>query len=140
MKKTLIQAVLAAAFALTLLTLACSPQRAAEETADCEIGNGACMKEVKGKQVILDIRPKPVEAMKDLTFRVETESGADEIHADLTMPGMYMGENRLRLKKMDGGYEARGVLPRCPSGKRLWQLTLQTPETGEVSFRFYVDR
>jgi hypothetical protein len=55
------------------------------------------------------------------------------------MPGMKMGPNRVLLKLTDQGfYEGKGVIVRCPSGRRTWFANINIPESGEVKFIFDV--
>ena len=115
---------------------------AADQPADCLIGAGSCSKSIGDRRVVFDISPKPVMTMKELTFAVRIEGGGtpQSLVLDLSMPGMYMGRNRVVLKKTsDGGYSGRGVIPRCPSGKRLWQAEIEIPGAGRVVYRFNVD-
>ncbi|MCL5022789.1 MAG: FixH family protein [Nitrospirae bacterium] len=123
---------------------------------DCEIDKGACSKEVGGDEVTIDITPKPVKAMQELvfhlTFRRNSPSGflataggggvgglPGEFTLDLSMPGMYMGMNRVLLRRTSGGtYSGKGVIPKCRSGKRLWKATVALPQEGQVGFTFNV--
>ncbi len=90
----------------------------------------------------LDIEPKPLQTFRETEFIV-TISGSDKIPdklvLDLTMPGMFMGKNQVVLKKIDKNkYSGKGIIPRCPSGKTLWQADIFIPDEGTVSFRFNV--
>lgn len=91
--------------------------------------------------VTLDILPKPVTAMRELTFHV-TLSGERERTApyiDLAMPGMDMGFNRVELRPVkDNVFEGQGIFVRCPSGRRTWKATVTLPEVGNVEFVFDV--
>ncbi len=50
--------------------------------------------------------------------------GAD-VRISLSMPGMYMGENVVRLAPQAAGvYQGTGVIVRCPSGKTTWQAAV----------------
>lgn len=100
-----------------------------------------CTRRLLGGRVSLDITPKPVKAMHDLTFTV-TLSGltptADPF-IDLGMPGMVMGPNRVPLRPAgDGTYQGTGVIVRCPSGRRAWKATVTVPGKGAVEFIFDV--
>lgn len=91
---------------------------------------------------MLDIEPKPPQSFKETKFIV-TITGSDkipdELLLDLTMPGMFMGKNQVVLKKTDKNkYSGKGIIPRCPSGKTLWQADIFIPVEGTVSFRFHV--
>jgi hypothetical protein len=108
---------------------------------NCNIQEGSCALYLSGHEVTLDIHPKPVKAMKDLTFRV-TLTG-EQLYSlpyiDLGMPGMKMGPNRVVLKEVcEGIYEGVGVIVRCSSGRRTWRATVTFPDLGEVKFIFDV--
>ena len=114
---------------------------ASESSMTCDIHKGPCSKELAGLTVTLDILPRPVRAMKDLTFRVflsgEKKIGIPSI--DLGMPGMNMGPNRVNLKRVKNNvFEGQGIIVRCPSGRRTWKATVTLPEAGQVEFVFDV--
>ena len=109
----------------------------------CDIHQGACKQPLSGGTgaVTLDITPKPVKAMADLTFRVHFSDISLKAlpYIDLGMPGMKMGPNRVELKKTpDGTYIGNGIIVRCPSGKTLWQATIVAPDAGTAEFIFNV--
>jgi hypothetical protein len=110
---------------------------------DCDIDRGPCTKRIDNIEIALDINPKPVKAMKELSFTVNLRgsSGHEKLIIDLDMPGMYMGENRVLLKRSDDGeFTGIGVIPRCPGGKRLWRATIEIPDIGKVDFLFNVKK
>ena len=80
----------------------------------CDLGRGACARAVAGATVVLDISPRPIRAMTEVTFTVDARRGplpvSDHVvDVALSMPGMYMGENRVRLASLGGGrYQGRG--------------------------------
>jgi len=92
----------------------------------CDLAAGPCARAVAGALVTLEIAPRPLRAMRDLELTVDARRGAlpipdGVVDVALTMPGMYMGENRVRLAPLGGGrYRGRGVLVRCPSGRHTW--------------------
>ncbi len=109
---------------------------------DCDVDSGECEKKTIGREVIFSVTPKPVKAMEELTFRLvvrpDPPSSAVPI-LGLGMPGMYMGKNQVLLKRgPDGTYTGKGVIPRCPSGRRLWRATVEIPDGEKVSFTFNV--
>ena len=109
------------------------------------INNGPCVSELGDIRASLDITPRPVLAMRELAFRILLEGASElppQLVLDLSMPGMFMGENRITLAHSGGGvYEGQGVIPRCPSGKRLWAARLQLPGLEDaVKYRFEVLR
>ena len=79
--------------------------------------------------------------MKDLTFMVTLDGkhpGAP-LFIDLGMPGMHMGPNQVVLEPVKAGvYKGKGIIVRCPSGKRTWRATVTIPDIGEVDFIFDV--
>jgi hypothetical protein len=115
----------------------------AEPRANCNaIHDGPCTKQANGHAVTLDITPRPVRAMQPLLFRVSVEP-ADNLPPllllDFTMPGMYMGQNRMKLVRTAPGiWEGRGVIVRCMSGRKLWQIMILSPELGNPAFSFDV--
>ena len=112
-----------------------------ENSVNCDMQQGPCTKHLGDMIVTLDILPKPVMAMKDLTFTL-TVSGknlSSEPFIDLGMPGMDMGPNRVELRRVkDTVYEGQGVIVRCPSGRKTWKATVTLPQTGKVEFVFDV--
>ena len=119
-----------------MLPLACKTQESLRP--DCAVNEGSCVRNVNGLAVTLDISPKPVRAMQDLSFEVRLErdgrpAGANSVEVDLAMPGMQMGENRVRLQKVRHGlFQGRGVVVRCPSGQMLWKASVIVIGDGPV--------
>lgn len=110
--------------------------------ADCDIDKGACSRMLGNAMVIFDIQPKPVKAMRELNVDVLLKgmNGHEMLRLNFDMPGMYMGKNEVILKRVaDGKYTGKGVIPRCPSGKRLWRATVEIPDTGKAEFIFNVN-
>ncbi|HUV77787.1 MAG TPA: hypothetical protein VMW06_07000 [Desulfobacterales bacterium] len=108
---------------------------------NCDIQQTSCTQELSDTQVVLDITPKPVKAMADLTFRITLTGKQPEAapYIDLGMPGMKMGPNRVPLKSMGNGvYEGTGIIVRCPSGKKVWKATVTVPNMGAAEFVFDV--
>jgi hypothetical protein len=107
----------------------------------CDVHQSACTATIRGRRVTLDISPKPVKAMEDLTFTVTLEGvpPTDVPHIDLNMTAMDMGPNRVDLKPVEWGvWTGRGVIVRCPSGKREWVAAVEVPGAGTVEFVFDV--
>ena len=111
---------------------------------NCDLNKGPCRKNLTTScSLTLAVDPKPVTAMTDLLFRV-TLSGnlpanANPPYIDLGMPGMNMGPNRVILKSTGpGAYEGRGIIVRCPSGKKIWRATVKFPNIGQAEFIFHV--
>lgn len=108
---------------------------------NCDVHHGTCTQNLQDSNVILDITPKPVKAMTDLTFTVTLtdKEGVSEPIIDLGMPGMKMGPNRIFLKTSGKGvYSGAGTIVRCPSGKKIWKATVTIPGKGSVEFVFDV--
>ncbi len=120
---------------------------------DCQIDSGPCSRPLGGDpltRVIFDITPKPVVPMKRLRFSVTTMHGGKaiedaDVSASLSMPGMYMMENSIPLKRVSAGrYEGESVIVRCTSGRRVWRADISLRPPGEdrsgpvASFQFRV--
>jgi YtkA-like len=96
----------------------------------CRVDDGPCTAAAGEVSVSLEIEPRPVRAMKLLTFAVILRDSSRKLEdasvsIDLTMPGMEMGRNVIELKHAGGGrYEGKGVIVRCPSGGRTWKAAI----------------
>lgn len=108
-----------------------------ESIVNCNIDSGPCMRENGAQQltVTFDAGPKPISTMKRLNFSVGLKRGDEAVRdADafltLSMPGMYMNENRVTLNhSSDGVYTGEGVIPRCTTGKKIWmaEVSVKNP-------------
>jgi hypothetical protein len=104
---------------LGLLTFVLRPPVSSGESEShwvkCDIHAGPCRAAINGTEVSLEISPKPVKAMQDLTFTVSyagEKPGADP-YIDLGMPGMNMGRNRVTLKPAgESVFQGKGVIVR----------------------------
>jgi len=97
-----------------IYSMASSAERQPERV-DCDIHAGPCSANLKDIQVTLDIMPKPVKAMEDLTFTVRFtgEKFVADPYIDLGMIGMDMGRNRVVLELTgESLYEGKGVIVR----------------------------
>ncbi|HWQ25246.1 MAG TPA: hypothetical protein VN367_00560 [Chlorobaculum sp.] len=115
----------------------------AETIADCNaIHSGPCTKQSAGRTVVLEINPRPVRHMAELTFSVTVTPGTaipSTLALDLSMPGMYMGKNQVVLqRKSTCTWEGKGVIVRCMSGRKLWKATIVSADLGNPSFIFEV--
>lgn len=126
------------------MTLACS---AGTNKEVCLFDKGPCIKRIDSTEVTFYAEPLPVQAFKETTFTVlirGREVLPEELILDLSMPGMYMGKNQVLLKKArtknneEASYRGQGVIPRCPTGKTLWQAIIPIPGKGIVAFQFHV--
>jgi hypothetical protein len=115
---------------------------AAADRPDCEPDLGSCAKKIGKREIVFEITPKPVKAMQELVFSLRVSpdvSAQGGIVIDLSMPGMYMGKNRVLLARSpDGTYSGKGVIPKCRSGRKLWKAAADIPGAGKVDFSFNV--
>lgn len=127
---------------LLMLLVTCSASSdAPEQTADCIIDQGPCIKKTGKTEIIFDIRPKPVKAMNKLMFAVTLKNGKSNTTPllKLSMPGMYMGKNEVLLSRSsEVTFTGTGIITRCPSGRRLWQAMVEIPGEGRAVFTFNV--
>jgi hypothetical protein len=108
---------------------------------NCDVQNGACTRTMGGGSVTLEIRPRPVKAMTDLTFLIKSKGLPEKAlpFIDLNMLVMDMGKNRVLLKrKGQGVYQGKGVIVRCRSGIRTWSAKVTFPGVGTTEFIFDV--
>lgn len=113
------------------------------EGINCDLHQGACTQNLAGYTVTLAVAPRPVKAMQDLLFHVTFSGNLPPNiklpYIDLGMPGMKMGPNRVQLKSAGNNtYEGRGVIVKCPSGRRTWRATVTVPDFGQTDFIFDV--
>ncbi len=92
--------------------------------------------------ITLNIEPKPVKAMQELSFSLKVtpcDKLPDKLLLDLSMSGMEMGKNRVTLvKKSACFYEGKGIIVRCMSRRTLWQLTILSDKLKNPVFTFHV--
>ena len=110
---------------------------------NCDLHQGTCTQRLAGYTVTLAVTPRPVKAMQDLLFQVSLSGklppNTKLPYIDLGMPGMNMGPNRVQLKSTGNAtYVGRGVIVKCPSGRRTWQATVTIPTAGQTDFIFDV--
>ncbi|WP_237073438.1 FixH family protein [Prosthecochloris sp. GSB1] len=132
----------AACFSVLFLLGLFGCARGGDTGADCDPHAGSCTAVAGPYEVTLDITPKPVVHMQELTFDVSFGVETPESEAlvlDLSMPGMDMGRNRVRLEKGDDGhYRGKGIIVRCASGRTLWRATVFLGDTLKPDFTFNV--
>ena len=138
----------AAALLVHVLMCWTVPVSAAEKVrTDCAVDTGPCEKTANNVSVLFSVSPKPVKVMRELTFTSSVKNRgvpvADaSVIIDLTMPGMYMGRNVVRLLPQGNGvYEGKGVIIRCPSGGKIWQAVVTVQQGSrklKVKFVFEV--
>jgi hypothetical protein len=110
---------------------------------NCDLHKGSCSQTLSENTITLEVTPRPVKAMQDLSFKISLTgnqpSGTKPPYIDLGMPGMKMGPNRVHLKPTGKDtYEGRGVIVKCPSGRRIWRATVIIPGVGQADFIFDV--
>ncbi len=126
---------------LVVSAASASSKKKTDAKANCDIQAGACVQALGEGSVTLEILPRPVKAMADLTFQVTVEGVSPDGNPgiDLDMPGMSMGPNHVTMEKIsDSAYSGTGVVVRCPSGRTLWQADVTIPGIGTKAFRFDV--
>ena len=130
--------VLHAFFLSAVLLISVSRLMAKEST----IHHGPSTLMAGNHSVTLNIEPKPVSAMKELTFSLTvtpSDKLPDKLLLDLSMPGMQMGKNQVTLvKKSTNTYEGKGIIVRCMSRQTLWQITILSDELKNPAFTFNV--
>lgn len=109
---------------------------------ESKIHEGPCIIKAGNHTVTLNIDPKPVKAMKELSFSLMVtpcDKLPDKLLIDLSMPGMQMGKNQITLiKKNTCLYEGKGIVVRCMSRLTLWQVTILSDELNNPAFTFNV--
>jgi hypothetical protein len=130
---------------LPLFALACllfpGAGAAGQGTINCSIQEGPCTRSAGNATVTLDILPKPVEAMRELTFRVRVAGSPPPKPPviDLDMPAMEMGPNQVQTERVNATlFRGTGVIVRCPSGNRVWRARVILPGRGQADFVFRV--
>jgi hypothetical protein len=105
-------------FAPILCIAICTAASGAErkpERVGCDVHAGPCRATLKTTQLSLEIQPKPVKAMQDLTFTITFSGPRPQAapYIDLTMPGMKMGRNRVILELTgESVFQGKGVIVR----------------------------
>jgi hypothetical protein len=108
---------------------------------NCNIHYSPCTQTISGTKISLEIFPRPVKSMEDLTFQVKIPgySGSVLPVLDLDMPGMEMGINQVHFKVLrQGVFSGKGIIVRCPTGKKLWRASITVPKMGTANFVFNV--
>jgi hypothetical protein len=91
--------------------------------APCDLGAGPCTARLpSGGEVTVELAPRPLRTMRDLQVRASVPSkiAPSEVSVAFSMPGMEMGQNRVRLEASPEGWKGTAVLVRCPSGRKGW--------------------
>jgi nitrogen fixation protein FixH len=105
--------------------------------APCDAGAGPCTRVLPGgDEVTLELGPRPLRTMAELSVAVSLGRGGapvepDSVSVSFAMPGMEMGENRVRLTRRGAGrFEGKAVLVRCASGRRDWVAAVTVGRAG----------
>lgn len=113
---------------------------------DCDISAHPCSKTVAadGLEVVFDTASRPVTSMKELTLifklRERGQAVTDAVLGlDLTMPGMFMGQNRPVLSHTGNGvYTGTAIFPNCPHGGKVWKADIKITRGSRVYAVSYV--
>jgi nitrogen fixation protein FixH len=114
------------------------------EGAHCDAGARPCAATAGAVRVVLALAPHPPVPLKEIEASVRlVQDGAPlagvEVAVEISMPGMFMGENRIEMKAgADGRYSGKGALLRCASGRRDWmaEVVVRRPGAPEARARF----
>lgn len=114
------------------------------EGVHCDAGLRPCAADADGVRVVLDLSPRPPVPLKEIDAAVQLLRGGEplagaEVAVELSMPGMFMGENRIPLRASGSGrYAGKGALLRCASGRHDWlaEVVVRLPGGGEARARF----
>jgi len=123
------------AAALAAAALAACPG-ARRDPPGCDLARGPCAAAAGGLEVRLELSPRPPRALRELELTVDASRGGvplegGAVAVELSMPGMYMGENRAALEPAGGGrHRGRAVLVRCASGRRDWVAEVEVRAAG----------
>lgn len=142
-------AVRAAIFAFPLLALSAGTSLSDQQRSEiCDIHREPCVAATDaGIEVSLSITPRPVRVMEDLDITVTLKKSGKPVTGatlflDLSMPGMFMGNNQPKLREDQAGrYRGRGVIPRCVTGQKTWNAFVAVNSGGRIgkaSFLFEV--
>ncbi len=114
------------------------------EGVHCDVGQRICARNAGDVRVVLELSPHPPQPLKEIDAAVKLSRGGEplagaEVAVELSMPGMFMGENRIPLSATgDGRYAGKGALLRCSSGRRDWlaEVVVRLPGRAETRSRF----
>lgn len=114
--------------------------RHGERSAACSVAARPCTAPLDGGHVTLELGPRPLRTMRELTVRAELRGvPATAVTVSFAMPGMDMGPNAVRLAPAGPGrFQGAGVLVRCPSGRKGWaaDVTVERPGAPAATARF----
>ena len=93
----------------------------------CDLQRGPCQSVFPhGGKVSLSIEPRPIQALKSLHIRVQTDGiEAQSVMVDFRGVNMDMGYNRPQLKQVAAGqYAGTWVLASCGLERMVWEATV----------------
>jgi len=99
----------------------------------CDLHRGPCQSIFPhGGKVSLSIEPRPIQTLKPLQLRVQTEGiEAKSVQVDFRGVDMNMGYNRPQLKEVaPGEYTGTWVLASCGLERMVWEATVLIETAG----------
>lgn len=108
----------------------------------CDLRKSACVIKMDNKEFNLEVFPKDIPLMKNLTFRLKTDAkNFNEKSLNIYATNMFMGYFNLKFKKVSQGvYEAKGMLPTCSVGNMQWNADLIVSDGKGARFQFQTTR
>ncbi len=105
-----------------------------EMSKECDLHKSSCSVEVENfGKVSLEIMPKDIPLMKELTFVVTSSKDVDSFDLNIFATNMNMGYHKFKLKKIaPNRYEAKGTLPTCVVGGMIWRAEVVNSNHGAV--------
>lgn len=105
---------------------------------DCDLHKSECKIKVGNKEYSLEVFPKDIPLMKNLTFKLKTdEKNLEKLQINIYATNMFMGDFYLKFNETSKGvYEAKGTLPTCPVGKMQWNADVQLKDNLGARFQF----
>lgn len=96
-----------------------------KQSKQCNLHVSSCSINIPEKgEISLDIEPKNIPLMKELTFKVHLQNDISKDNLDLNIyaTNMNMGYHTFKLKKIsEKTYEAKVILPTCILGNMIWR-------------------
>ena len=110
----------------------------------CDLQRGPCSAALPGGgRITLTFEPRPVKPMTEFRFRLVAEGVSEKAikkaALSFTGVGMNMGLNRFALKRDNGAFVGKGILPVCVRNRMDWEVQARiTTEKGVFAapFRF----
>ena len=129
-----------AVIAVCMAMLLTGPAHAGKRDSEvCDIQKAPCVSVTdSGLEVAFSVTPRPVKTMQNLEFIVTLKKNGKPVTGallllDLSMPGMFMGNNQPKLREEQSGrYRGSGIIPRCVTGQRIWKAFIAIRHNGKV--------